>query len=315
MSVTLYCTRCEGRADPGQSEYVCVRCDHRLPRRHGVVWASPGEAPPLLDRARYAAERGWLAAAEREFRAQGLAPRVLMSRLNGVRTERMGDWHFLVEPEREGAALLLGDTWGAHMAALSRVVKDIVVFEQDPAAAQYLRVRADQASLANVSAIVGGRGVNDFPFKREQFSLVALVGPWLRTVADAGRGKVLDRIVETSFRLLRKGGSLMVGLPNVLRLPFTGRGVGRDTVASTPFGLRARLASAGFQDLGLYLPSPDLTDYQGLVSLDSRRALRYFHVTYRHPRARWKRVLLGATIDIGLIPVVAPSCIATARKP
>jgi SAM-dependent methyltransferase len=283
-----------------------------LPFKHGVVWTLSGETPPLLDRARYAARRGWLAAAEKELQTQGLGERALMSRLNGVRTERLGDWHFLVEPEHEGAALLLGDTWGAHMAALSRVVREVAVFEQDPAAAQYLRVRAEQAKLANVSAIVGGGGVEDLPFTRGQFSLVALVGPWS---ASAREGEALDRLIQASFRLLRKGGSLMMGLPNALRIPFARRGAGRNTVASTIFGFRNRLARAGFQDLRFYLPSPDLADYQGLVSLDSHEALRYFHATYRHPRARWKRVLLGAAIDVGLIPVVAPSYIATARKP
>ena len=93
------------------------------------------------------------------------------------------------------------------------------------------------------------------------------------------------------------------------------RGVGRDRVASMLPTFRSRLSRAGFQNLQFYLPFPEFTNYQGLVSLDNRMALRYFHVTYRHPRARWKRVLLGAAIDTGLIPMVAPSYIATARKP
>jgi hypothetical protein len=93
------------------------------------------------------------------------------------------------------------------------------------------------------------------------------------------------------------------------------RGAGGGVLASTLPAFRGRLARSGFQDPQLYLPVPGIDDVQAVVSLDSKEALRYFHVVYRHPRARWKRVLLGAAIDTGLIPMVAPSYIAVARKP
>ena len=315
MSFTLHCTRCEAAATANGRSYKCARCDRRLPVSHGVVWTSEGEPPPLLGLARYASERGWLAAAEKQFESRGLDARKLMTRLNGVRTERLGDWYFLVEPEQNGSALLLGDPWGAHMTALSRVMANVVVFEQDPEVAQYLRVRAEQASLRNLPAIVSGRGVNDFPFTREQFSLVALVGPWSSRASGVGRAETFQQLIHAAFRLLRKGGSLVIGIPNRLRLPFTLRNIGRDKIASTLPAFRAGLARSGFENLQFYLPFPDFVDYNALVSLDSREALRYFHVTYTHPRARWKRVVLGAAIDSGLVPVVAPSYIATAVKP
>ncbi len=300
---------------PAGNAYECGSCGHRLILQDGVVWASPEHPPTLLPLARDARERGWLQAARGRFEAQRLGVGDLMTRLSAVRTERLGDWQFLVEPGSKGAALLMGDRWGAHMAALSGGARELVIFAQDPEAAQYLRVRTEQESLANVSAIVCGEGVSDFPFTREEFSLVALVGPWSRQRSSNGSADALDEIIRAAHRLLRRGGTLMIGVPNRLRPAFTLGGLERGKLSTTLPALRGRISRRGFDDVRLFLPLPDLTDIQGLVSLDSKEALRYFHIVYRHPRARWKRVLLGAAIDAGLIAVAAPSYIAIARKP
>jgi SAM-dependent methyltransferase len=317
MTFAVHCTRCEGLATPGEL-FDCPRCDHVMPVDHGVLWTAPGQPPPLGDLAREAIERGWLAAAQARLEAARLGPRELMTRLNGIRTERLGDWQFLVEPDTSGTALVLNDPWGAHMTATARFMREVVVFSQDAGAAQFLRVRAAQEGLSNVSVIVCGRGTADFPFTRGQFDVVALVGPWRGGGAGA-TGEGLDGLARTLFRLLRRGGALLFGFPNRFGLPL-GRpadpgGRPRRALRATAAASRTRLARAGFQDLQLYLPFPDLSDYSAILSLDSRIALRYFHVTYRHPRARWKRVLMGAAIDSGLLPMVAPSYIATARKP
>ncbi|MFQ5457123.1 MAG: hypothetical protein ACE5FC_01525, partial [Myxococcota bacterium] len=273
-------------------------------------------APPaLLPLAQDARERGWLQAAHSRLESQGLDVGELMSRLSAVRTERLGDWQYLVEPASEGPALLMGDPWGAHMTALSREARPLVVFEPDPEAAQYLRVRAGQESLANVSAIVCGEGARALPFGPETFSMVALVGPWSPGPMDNGSARPLDAIIARAFALLRKGGTFILGVPNLLRPDLALRGRARGQLASTLPALRSRIARGGFESPQVYLPVPDFTDIQGLVSLDSKVALRYFHVVYRHPRARWKRVLLGAAIDAGLIAVAAPSYMAIARKP
>jgi SAM-dependent methyltransferase len=199
-------------------------------------------------------------------------------------------------------------------------MRQVVSFTQDPSAARVMALRAAQEGLPNVVAIVCGRGVQDFPFRREQFALIAVVGPWRREGPGPPEERPLDGLLQASFRLLRKGGALVLGFPNSLGLrrprPAGPGGSGpRGWIAATAASSKNRLIRAGFQDPRLYLPSPDFTDYSALVSLDSRMALRYFHGTYRHPRARWKRVLMGAAIDSGLLPLVAPSYIATARKP
>ena len=122
-------------------------------------------------------------------------------------------------------------------------------------------------------------------------------------------------MLRTAHRLLHKGGVLVLGVPNRLRHPLGFARRGGSALAITLPALRGRIARSGFQDARLYLPVPDTSDLQAVVSLDSKEALRYFHVVYRHPRARWKRVLLGAAIDTGLIPMAAPSYIAVAKKP
>ena len=315
MSFLLRCTRCEAVVQPSGNAYECGSCGHRLLLQDGVVWASPEKPPPLLPLARDAQERGWLQAARGRFEADRIGLRDLMTRLSAVRTERLGDWQYLVEPGSEGASLIMGDRWGAHMAALSREARDLLIFAQDPEAAQYLRVRAEQESLENVRAIVCGEGVSDFPFTREEFSLVALVGPWSRQRSSNGSADALDEIIQAAYRLLRKGGTLMIGVPNRLRQVFPLPGFERGKLSTMLPALRGRISRRGFDNVQLFLPLPDFTDIQGLVSLDSKEALRYFHVVYRHPRARWKRVLLSAAIDAGLIAAAAPSYIAIARKP
>jgi SAM-dependent methyltransferase len=286
----------------------------------GVIWTAPGPPPPLSAAAARAAQVGWLAAAEESLRARGLGPRELMTRLNGIRTERLGDWQFLVEPDPGGAALILGDPWGAHMTAASHLMRQVAVFAQDAASARTLALRAAQEGLANVEAVVSGRGVRDFPFRREQFDLIAVVGTWRREGSGPEEGGSLDELIGAAFRFLRKGGAFVLGFPNRLGLHVRrARGPGTSRrggwMAATAGASRNRLIRAGFQDPQLYLPFPDFTDYSALVSLDSRIALRYFHRTYRHPRARWKRVLMGAAIDSGLLALLAPSYIATAKKP
>ncbi|MDP3938919.1 MAG: hypothetical protein Q8R92_12400 [Deltaproteobacteria bacterium] len=315
MSITLSCTRCDGPLAPAKDCFSCNRCGHALPVRRGVVWAS-GEAPaspPAL--AQDALERGWLAAAETKLEAGTPDLRVLMMRMGAMRTERAGDWQFLVEPDPDGAALVLGDPWGAHLTAVARTMGSVAAFVQDAERAEYLRVRADQESLDNVHAIVHGRSESDIPFTRDQFSLVSLMGAWRGAPGtNGGGGDPLGRLISTAFRLLHKGGTLVLGMPNRIRNPLGARCAGGRALASTLPAFRARLARSGFHDPQLYLPVPDLSDLQAVVSLDSKEALRYFHVVYRHPRARWKRALLGAAIDAGLVPVAAPSYIAVARK-
>lgn len=317
--VAIHCTRCEGLATAREDLYDCASCDHVMPVDHGVLWTAPGDPPPLSDAARSAIARGWLAAAEAHFREEGLSVRALMTATNGVRTERLGDWQFLVEPPHDGSALILNDPWGAHMTAITRAVGEVAIFQQDPAAAQVLRVRVAQEGLSKVSVIVSGRGALDLPFTREQFDVIALAGPWIRSKADADHGEPLDLLTRALFRMLRKGGALVIGWENPMglpiRAPMAPRAGRRFGIKGSLSRFRSRLSRAGFQDLQFYLPVPHFTDYAGLVSLDSRQALRYFHLTYRHPRARWKRFLMGAAIGSGLLPRVAPSYIATARKP
>lgn len=315
MSFLLCCTRCEGPLRLAVDSYACDRCSHRIALRHGVLWVSTAEPPPLLPLARAAREGHWVEAARARLEARGLGARDLMSRLSAVRTERAGDWHFLVDSGMDGAALIMGDRWGAHMAGLSRAVREVVLFEQDPEAAEFLRARADQESLQNVRAIVCGGSVADFPFTRAQFSLVALMGAWTREESRNGQPDALEDIVQAAFRLLVKGGTFVLGISNRWRFPRAWRDLGHARLAGTVPSIRARLSRSGFHDLRFYLSQPDIDDIQALVSLDSKVALRYFHLVYRHPRARWKRVLLGAAIDAGLIAVAAPSYIAIAKKP
>jgi SAM-dependent methyltransferase len=317
----IHCNRCETAAALlRRISWDCPACEHRMPIEGGVIWSAPGPPPPPSAIAARAAEVGWLAAAEEALKARGLGPRALMTRLNGIRTERLGDWQFLVEPDPEGAALILGDSWGTHMATASRFMRQVVVFVQDGSAARILALRAAQEGLSNVAAIVCGRGVQDFPFRREQFGLIAVVGPWRRESPGPGEERPLDGLIRAAYRFLHKGGAFVLGFPNRLGLRAprpTAPGGDRSGgwIGATAASSRNRIIRAGFQDPQLYLPFPDFTDYSALVSLDSRKALRYFHGTYRHPRARWKRVLIGAAIDSGLLPLVAPSYIATAKKP
>ncbi len=321
MSFAIHCNRCESAAALLKGiRWECPACDHRMPVEGGVIWSAPGPTPGAGATSARATQAGWLAAAEETLRSRGLGPRDLMTRLNGIRTERAGDWQFLVEPDPEGAALVLGDTWGAHMTAVSRFMRQVVVFVQNAEAARTLALRAAQEGLSNVEAVVCGRGVQDFPFRREQFSLIAVVGPWRRLDSGPADEPSVDALVRAAFRFLGKGGAFVLGFPNrlglrVVRTPAPGGARGGGWVAMSAASSRNRLIRAGFQDPQLYLPFPDFTDYSALVSLDSRIPLRYFHGTYRHPRARWKRVLMGAAIDSGILPVVAPSYIATAKKP
>jgi len=320
VSIAIHCNRCESPAALLKGiSWDCPACDHRMPVGGGVIWTAPGPPPPSSPIAERAAAVGWLEAAEEVLRARGGGPRGLVTRLNGIRTERLGDWQFLVEPDTNGVALVLGDPWGAHVTAASRFMRRVAVFGQDADAARFMAVRAAQEGLANVAAVVCGRGMEDFPFRREQFDLIAVVGPWRRETSDPDEERSLDGLIRGAFRYLRKGGALVLGFPNRFGLPAPhvpapggarGRGL-KGTVASS----RSRLVRGGFPDPQFYLPFPDFTDYSALVSLDSRIALRYFHGTYRHPRARWKRVLMGAAIESGLLPLVAPSYIATAKKP
>jgi SAM-dependent methyltransferase len=318
-SVAIHCIRCEGIATTHEELYDCERCDHVMPIDHGVLWTAPGDPPPLSESARLAITRGWYAAAGERFGAEKLTVREFMTATNGVRTERLGDWQFLIEPPPDGVALILNDPWGAHMTAISRAVGEVAVFQQEAEIAQYLRVRAEQERLTKVSVIASGRGALDFPFTREQFDVIALVGPWVRSKADADHGEPLEVLSRAAFRMLRKGGSFVIGLTNrfglPVRVPMIPGAKRLSWVAASLPLFRARLSRAGFHDLQFYLPVPHFTDYVGLVSLDSRPALRYFQLTYRHPRAHWKRFLMGAAIGSGIVPMVAPSYIATARKP
>jgi len=315
LSFSLCCARCEGPLRLAGDGYVCDRCAHRITLRHGVLWVSTAEPPPLLPLAHAAREGDWVEAANARLEARGLGARDLMSRLSAVRTERAGDWHFLVDSGMDGTALVMGDRWGTHMAGLSRAAREVVLFEQDPEAAEFLRARVDQESLENVRAIVCGGSAADFPFAPGQFSLVALLGSWVRAESRNGRPDALEEILQAAFRLLAKGGTFVLGISNRWRFPLAWRNSDRARLAGTVPSIRARLSRSGFQDLRFYLSQPDIDDIQALVSLDSKVALRYFHLVYRHPRARWKRVLLGAAINAGLIAVAAPSYVAIAKKP
>jgi len=230
------------------------------------------------------------------------------------------NWSFLLPSLEARLVVALGEPAPAALRTLARLAARVVVLCASPRELRRVERVAGAEGLANVAAVVCGRGMEDFPFRREQFDLIAVVGPWRRETSDSDEERSLHGLIRGAFRYLRKGGALVLGFPNRFGLPAPhvpapggarGRGLIKGTVASS----RSRLVRGGFHDPQFYLPFPDFTDYSALVSLDSRIALRYFHGTYRHPRARWKRVLMGAAIESGLLPLVAPSYIATAKKP
>lgn len=189
-----------------------------------------------------------------------------------VGDERRADWIYLLPLSKERSVLQLGAEWGHSAVALARRCKAITVVDSDPEKRDFLRLRAEEERLSNLTIVEHSPD--------HSFDLIAVSEP-------PENEKDLFNLI---YSRLKKGGYAYVAVKNR--------------------GLKKLLTLAGFSELTAYAVLPSHAMPLFFVPLSSPAPLQYFlrHVFYLLATApvevkrRYRIPYLLAKIGIRCLP-------------
>jgi len=215
--------------------------------------------------------------------------------------EDYADWHFNVPINKNSVILDVGAGMGRSSIPLARISKKVVAFDQSLDRMKFLKRRAEEEKLENISVFVGD--LFNLPLANESFDVVVMNGilEWVGKNHDYKNPRDAQlKALAICKDLLKPGGCLYVGIENRfalsylkgidhsglrftsyiprflanLYMKFRGKG-SYDTYTYTKKGLVSLFKTAGFSGVETYLPYPGYNLPRIIIPYDNLSILQY----------------------------------------
>ena len=348
------CPTCAGPLTKEEGGYACATCDKTWPVKEGI--------PRFLDRPIYwgeldesemdqlvenAENHGWRNAVEY---IREKSPVLHQYIADGGRAR----WRLALDTDENTRVLDLGSGYGSLSVPMAKATGQVVSVDSVPQRAKFLKIRAAQEGLDNLTVINGD--VMRPPLQPEQFDIVILNGmlEWVAVAETEGTPQEVQlQFLRNVLSLLREGGHVYIGIEN--RFGYWAWSGGRDhsglkytslmpkfmanwyvklkarresfrtdfskdsyrTYIYSSYGFRKLLQKAGFQDVRVYTPSPNYNKVNYFVSIDDPTAYRYFfktHFSKQTSKVKLLRWLFLKGMRLGLHKVWSSSYGIIGRK-
>lgn len=149
--------------------------------------------------------------------------------------EYYADWHFNIPVSKNSVILDIGAGMGRSSIPLARISKEVVAFDQSLDRMRFLKRRAKQESLDNISIFVGD--IFDLPLVEGSFDVIAMNGilEWVgKTHLYNDPKKAQLEALKICINLLKPRGYLYVGIENRVALSYL-RGIDHSGLRFTSY--------------------------------------------------------------------------------
>lgn len=216
-------------------------------------------------------------------------------------SEDYADWHFNIPISKNSVILDIGAGMGRSSIPLARISKEIIAFDQSLDRMRFLKRRAKQEGLDNISIFVGD--LFDLPLEERSFDVVAMNGilEWVGKTDRYNNPKTAQlEALKICKRLLKPEGYLYVGIENRVALSYL-QGVDHSGLRFTSYmprflaniytkyrtgepyntytynknGLIKLFEETGFSSIETYLPYPGYNLPQILIPYENIFILQY----------------------------------------
>ena len=200
----------------------------------------------------------------------------------------------------QSRVLVLKCGWGAVALNLADCVAQVVAMDDRLSRLQFVEARRAEWPAANLEVIHGSLA-DPLQFATGEFDAVILLDALeqLRVSEKVSWPLNQSAALESVRRVLARGGSLLVGVPNRLGFPIR-RVAGQHP--RTYWGYRHELLQAGFSSLQFYAPLPSQREPFFILPLDRWRLLNHFIdglFTAQDYRAKLESRGLGSAYRLG----------------
>ncbi len=215
--------------------------------------------------------------------------------------EDRADWHFTIPITKDSVVLDIGAGMGRSSIPLARIAKEVIVFDQSSLRMRFLKRRAAEVKLKNISIFIGD--LFDLPLPEASVDVIAMNGilEWVgknHTYANPRLAQI--EALKICKKLLKPGGYLYVGIENRFALAylkgidhsglrFTSymprflanwymklrKGEVYDTYTYNKNNLLHLFEVVGFSSIDVYLPYPGYNLPRLLIPYDNIAVLRY----------------------------------------
>ena len=305
----LECPACRRPFSLTASGVACPGCQAVWPCVDGIPVIGPGHdtyvadeltAPMADELIRRTRDRGWISALEQAL--AGLpepAARYLEAYVCSAERSFALE---LMDIPADGVLLDHGCGWGAFSLAAAERTAAVVALDLVIPRVRFTTLRAQQSGADHVAGVVGG-GLPRLPFRDASFDAVVMNGvlEWIPTVVPGEPTAVQAERLREVARVLRPGGSLLLGIENrywwryFVGHPEVHTGVPYASIVpraladhlarrrgSSGFRVythslrqyRALLTAAGFADVQAFVAAPDYNRPREFVPVDQPSVLR-----------------------------------------
>lgn len=182
---------------------------------------------------------------------------------------------FLLPLGPTSRVLIMRSGWGAVPLNLASCTALTVAMDDRRSRVHFLASRQQQATAEHLAG-VAGRPAATLPFVDGAFDAVILLDAFETIFPDGRQSRRPPRValLEESRRILRQGGSLLLGTAN--RLGFARPPTGPRARLQSYWSYRRTLRRAGFADLQFFAPLPSHREPFFILPLDQWRLLNHF---------------------------------------
>jgi len=215
--------------------------------------------------------------------------------------EDRADWRFNIPINKNSVVLDVGAGLGRSSIPLARISKEVVSFDQSVDRMRFLKRRAKEENLNNITIFVGD--LFDLPLSEGSFDVVVMNGilEWVgKTNKYEDPRKAQIEVLKICKKLLKPDGFLYVGIENRFALSYL-RGIDHSGLRFTSYmprflanfytkykkgepyktytytkrGTTSLFKRAGFSKIKTYLPYPGYNMPRILIPHDNILALQY----------------------------------------